>query len=89
MSQHPDAAQLFNTFINLLKELEKFADTRDLKLAFDSAGQVYLMGSGFQEPLQSNLTLLREVKVEMRDIIARRCPRIPPEAIPTDNPFSE
>jgi hypothetical protein len=87
MSQHPNAAQLFNTFINLLKELEPFADTRNLKLAFDSERKVYLIGSDFQEPLQSNLNVWREVKAEMRDIIARRCPRIPPEAISTDNPF--
>ena len=85
MSQHPNASQLFNTFINLVRELEQFADVRDLKLAFDSEGKVYLIGSGFQEPLQSNLALWREVSAEMRDIIARHCPRVSPDAILSDS----
>ncbi|HEY9657779.1 MAG TPA: hypothetical protein V6C65_04885 [Allocoleopsis sp.] len=77
MSQYPNASQLFNTFIKLVQELELFADTRDVKLAFDQEGKVYLIGNGFQEPLQSNLEMVR-VEAEMRRIIACYCPRIPP-----------
>ncbi len=51
MTSLPNASYVFNTFVNLLKELEPFADTRDVKLAFDQEGKAYLIGSGFQEPL--------------------------------------
>ena len=78
VSQHPNASQIYSTFLNLLKELEDFADTRDLKLAFDREEKVYLIGNGFTDQLQSNFALYREVNAEMRGIIAKRCPRIHP-----------
>ena len=79
MSQTPNAAQQYSTFVNLLTELEQFADTHDVKLAFDSEGNVYLIGNGFSEQLQSNLQIWREVQKEMRNIIAENCPRVHPQ----------
>ena len=72
------AGQTFNTFVNLLKELEPFIDTHDLRLAFDKEGKAYLIGSNFTEQLQANPSLWREVQAEMRGIIAQHVPRIPP-----------
>jgi hypothetical protein len=76
MNQRTDVSQVFNTFVNLLTELELFADVSDLKLAFDQEGNAFLLGSDFQQRLHSNLTLHREVKAELRQIIAERCTRI-------------
>lgn len=79
MNQHTDVSQVFNTFFHLVNELEAFADVSNLKIAFDSERNVYLIGTDFQEQLHSNLALLREVKAELRQIIARRCVRVSPE----------
>jgi predicted component of type VI protein secretion system len=77
MSQHTDVSQVFNTFSNLLSELEAFADVSNLKLAFDRERNVYLLGSNFQEQLHANLSSWREVKAELSQIIAKYCPRVP------------
>ena len=80
MNSQQKVSQIFNTFYHLLKELELFIDTHDLKLAFDRDGNAYLLGSGFQEQLKANPTLSREVRQEMRDIIAKHVPRLPLES---------
>lgn len=71
-------SQTFNTFANLLKELEPFVEIKDLRLAFDKDGNAYLMGENFTETLKANPRLWREVKAEMREIIAKHVPRISP-----------
>lgn len=81
MSQHTNASQVFNTFVNLLNELEDFTEVNSLKISFDREGHVFLTGTDFQEQLQADFTLHREVKAELRQIIARRCPRISPQTI--------
>lgn len=78
MHQNPNTPQQYGIFINLLQELEQFADTHDVKLAFDREGNVYLIGNSFSEQLQANLENKQEVHVEMRNIIAKHCPRIHP-----------
>ncbi|NJO80430.1 MAG: hypothetical protein HC827_19255 [Cyanobacteria bacterium RM1_2_2] len=87
MSQRTDVAQCFNTFINLLKELELFAEVNDLRLSFDREGNVYLLGTNFQHQLRANPTVWSEVKEEMRQIIAQHCPRVAPRTIeqPTES----
>lgn len=78
MSYLGKAGQTHNTFCHLLKELEKFVDTRDIKLAFDREGNAYLQGKGFSEQLQANPDIHRLVAAEMREIIAKHVPRIHP-----------
>lgn len=79
MAQSPDVSSIFNTFFRLVDELEPFVEVSNLKLAFDRDKNVYLTGPDFQVQLQCNLVLAREVKAELRQIIAQHCPRIPRE----------
>jgi hypothetical protein len=81
MSLHSNASQVLNTFINLVKELEAFTEVSNLKIAFDREGNAFLIGPDFQEQLHANPVLHREVKAELRQIIAQRCPRISPEPL--------
>jgi len=78
MNYSSKAGQTFNTFFHLLKDLEKFIDKSEIKLAFDGEGNAYLIGPDFSEQLQAEPQLTREVKNEMREIIAKHVPRIPP-----------
>ncbi|MFW9264180.1 hypothetical protein [Nostoc sp. CALU 546] len=71
MSKAVDVAQVFSTFANLTKELEPFIKTDDLKIAFDSQGNPYLIGDDFQEPIHANFMLWREVRNEIRILIAK------------------
>jgi hypothetical protein len=80
MNHISQAGQTFNTFYNLLKDLEKFIDKSEIKLAFDGQGNAYLMGPNFSEQLQAKPELTREVRDEMREIIAKHVPRIHPES---------
>ncbi|HEY9607672.1 MAG TPA: hypothetical protein V6C85_39165 [Allocoleopsis sp.] len=66
-----DVSQIYNTFYHLVEELEPFVEVSDLKIAFDSQKNVYLLGSDFQEQLQVNFTLHREVRNELRILIAK------------------
>lgn len=66
-----DVNQIYSTFYCLVKELELFVEVGDLKIAFDSQGNVYLLGSDFQEQLQVNFALHREVRNELRILIAK------------------
>jgi len=43
----------------------------DLKIAFDSQKNVYLLGNDFQEQLQVNFALHREVREQLRKLIAK------------------
>jgi hypothetical protein len=81
MDGRTDVSMIFNTFFHLVNELEAFADVSQLKIAFDRENNVFLIGSNFQEQLQCNFTLHREVKTELRQLIAQHCPRVPPETI--------
>ena len=71
MSQSIDANQIYNTFYNLAQELEPFVELGDLKIAFDSQKNVYLLGNDFQEQLHANFALHREVREELRKLIAK------------------
>lgn len=82
MSEYPNPSQTYNTFFHLLKELEEFVDTRDLKLAFDVKGNTYLIGNDFAELVEANFALHREVQAKMREIIAKNCSRIQPSSNP-------
>lgn len=72
MSQPIDVSQIYNTFYHVARELEPFVEVGDLKIAFDSHKYVYLLGNDFQEQLQVNLALHREVREELRNLIAKR-----------------
>jgi beta-xylosidase len=63
--------QQYNTFHHLMKDLEPFVDTRDIKLSFDKDGNAYLVASDFTEQLQADPKLHRQVREEMRQIIAK------------------
>lgn len=78
MTKMRGAAEVYNTFHNLLKELDSFIDTSDIRLAFDKNGNAYLMGANFSEQLQAHTTW-RQEQAEMRDILAKYVPRIHPE----------
>jgi hypothetical protein len=71
MSQPIDVNQIYNTFYHLARELELFVEVGDLKIAFDSHKNVYLLGNDFQEQLQANFALHREVRDELRTLIAK------------------
>ncbi|WP_421655919.1 hypothetical protein [Leptothermofonsia sp. ETS-13] len=66
-----NVGQIFNTFFNLIQELKPFVKVDDLKVAFDSEGNVYLQGTDFQEQIHANFMLWREVRNEMRSLIAK------------------
>ncbi len=72
MSKSIDVGQIYNTFYNLVQELEPFVEIDDLKIAFDRQKNVYLLGNDFQEQLQSNFSLYVEVREELRNLIAKR-----------------
>ena len=79
MSNPPDVAQVFNTFTNLTNELKLFTKTDDLKIAFDSQDNVYLIGDDFQEQIHTNFTLWREVRNELRILIAKHRSQYKPD----------
>lgn len=79
MSNSVDVAQVFSTFANLTKELEPFIKTDDLKIAFDLEGNPYLIGDDFQEPIHANFSLWREVRNEIRILIAKRRSQYKPD----------
>lgn len=72
MSRPIDVNQIYNTFYNLVQELEPFVEINDLKISFDSQKNVYLLGNDFQEKLQSKFSLYVEVREELRNLIAKR-----------------
>lgn len=78
MADKRGVAEVYNTFHNLLKELDSFIDTSEVKLAFDRDGKAYLLGANFAEPLQAHATS-RQERDEMREILAKHVPRIHPE----------
>ncbi|GAX34682.1 hypothetical protein [Nodularia sp. NIES-3585] len=79
MSNAPNVAQVFSTFTNLTNELKLFTKTDDLKIAFDSQGNVYLIGDDFQEQIHTNFTLWREVRKELRILIAKHRSQYKPD----------
>jgi hypothetical protein len=62
---------IFNTFINLTKELEPFVKTDDLKIAFDKDGKVYLLGDDFTEVINANFAAVPDIKNSIRVLIAK------------------
>lgn len=80
MAAYPNPSETYSTFVNLLKDVEEFVETRDLKLAFDAEGNIYLIGNNFVEQVHANVLLHREVREKMREIIAKHCSRIHPSA---------
>jgi hypothetical protein len=79
MNNSVNVAQTFSTFANLIQELKPFVKTDDLKIAFDSEANVYLIGDGFQEQIHANFTLWREVKNEIRILIAKHRSQYKPD----------
>lgn len=77
MADRRGPAETYNTFHHLLKELDSFIDTSNIKLAFDKDGNTYLMGANFSEPLKAQTTS-RQERDEMRAILAKYVPRIEP-----------
>ncbi|MGB6295323.1 MAG: hypothetical protein WBF90_03960 [Rivularia sp. (in: cyanobacteria)] len=71
MNQSPNPSQVVSTFVNLTRELEPFVKLDDVRIAFDSKGNVYIQGDDFQEQLHANFALWREVREEIRIIIAK------------------
>ena len=71
MSQPIDVSRIYNTFHHVVRELEAFVEVGDLKIAFDSQKNVYLLGNDFQEQLQVNFALHREVREQLRKLIAK------------------
>lgn len=70
-ANNPNVAQTFNTFFHLIQELEPFVKVDDLRVAFNGQGDTYLEGDDFQERLNANFTVVREVQSEMRSLIAK------------------
>lgn len=66
-----NAGQIYSTFLHLTQELEPFVKVDDLKIAFDNKGNAYLQGEDFQEQIHANFTLWREVRNEIRNLIAK------------------
>ncbi|MBE9138037.1 hypothetical protein IQ254_12695 [Nodosilinea sp. LEGE 07088] len=58
-------------FIIFLKDLEPFVDVKDMRLAFDKDGNVFLIAPDFSEPLEIDSSVHRVVQQEMHQIIAR------------------
>jgi hypothetical protein len=79
MSNSVNVAQIFNTFANLTKELEPFIKTDDLRIAFDSEANVYLIGDDFQEQIHANFMSWREVRNEIRILIAKHRSQYKPD----------
>ncbi|QHG21280.1 hypothetical protein [Nostoc sp. ATCC 53789] len=79
MSNSANVAQVFSTFVNLTKELKPFVKTDDLRIAFDSEGQVYLIGDDFQEQIHANFSLWRKVRNEIRILIAKHRSQYKPD----------
>jgi hypothetical protein len=66
-----DVSQIYNTFYHVVQELEAFVEVDDLKIAFDSHKNVYLLGKDFQEQIDVYLALHRAVKRELQNLIAK------------------
>lgn len=77
-----NTTEVTQTFYGLVKELENFVDTSQLKIAFDKDRNAYLLGANFTEPLQPQ-KVARLYREEMRELIARHVPRIHPDQTPT------
>ncbi len=77
--QQIDIASTYNTFFHLVKELETFVDTTELKIAFDSEKNAYIIGNGFIEKIETNFSVTREVGKAIREIISKHCSRIHPQ----------
>ncbi len=58
---------------------EPFIKTDDLRIAFDSEVNVYLIGDDFQEQIHANFMLWREVKNEIRLLIAKHRSQYKPD----------
>jgi len=69
MSPPYDPASTFNTFYNLLKELDGFIDITHLELSFNFQKHAFLSGPGFKVPLSAKPELHREMREEMRQIL--------------------
>jgi hypothetical protein len=71
MSQPIDVSRIYNTFHHVVRELEAFVEVGDLKIAFDSQKNVYLLGNDFQEQLHFDSALPRRVRSELQNLIAK------------------
>lgn len=63
--------QQYSTFCHLLRDLEPFVDTRDIRLSFDKDGNAFLVAPDFTEQLQADPIVHRKVREEMHQIIAK------------------
>ncbi|MGG6296827.1 hypothetical protein ACQ4M4_20725 [Leptolyngbya sp. AN02str] len=75
MSSQYDVSSVYSVFNNLLQDLEGFVDPNQLEIVFDTKKQAFLCGPGFREQLTANPTLAREIRKEMRDILAKHLGR--------------
>lgn len=69
----------FNTFVNLIEELKPFVKTDDLRVAFDSKRNAYLIGDDFEEQIHANFTLWRDIRNEIRILIAKHRSQYKPD----------
>jgi hypothetical protein len=82
MNQSIDARQIHNTFYHVVRELDAFVEVDDLKIAFDSHNNVYLVGNDFQEQLQVNSSVSSEVRGELLRLIAKHRSRKSQSSVP-------
>ena len=77
--EHSCISSTYTTFYHLVRELETFVDTSELKIAYDSETNAYLVGNGFLVQIEADFALQRIVKEAMREIISKHCSRIHPQ----------
>ena len=71
MLSSSQVAQVYGVFQSLLNDLEPFVNVSEMRLAFDKGGNAFLVAPDFSEPLTADPTLHRQVREEMRQVIAK------------------
>jgi len=69
--QKYDPNRTYGIFSSLLEELEGFMDTSGIELIFDRDRNVFLSAPEFREQLTANPMLQREIRNQMREILAK------------------
>ncbi len=64
-------AEVLNAFHHLVKELHPFIRVDDLRIAFDYEFNAYVLGEDFQEQVDRNLRIHREIRENIRMLIAK------------------
>jgi hypothetical protein len=64
-------AEVYNTFVNLAKDLEPFVDMSNMRVSFDKDNNALLEAPDFTEKIDNTLSTWRAMRAHLHQLIAK------------------